>query len=445
MGALDGYSVTPWGYVKSSADIYATPGVVDGGTLVPGASLTPVTIGNTYATAADFEAAFYGANTGPTGATTTYYGGTPLSPSPPVDQSVDWSTIWSVGDLDAQFQALIGFGFTLIQALEFFDSTTRANYPAQCAGLPGYAFAVPYQATVVDYPTDQPAPFYSFSGAGWAGTAITQDDSITNPSWASYSMFLVISLVAGAPPPSAELNVSQTASLVVYQNSPISGGLGADPTGTPIDDPVGAYTFGRSRSRAWSFTLDGHTFYVMDMGYQGTFLWDQVTNQWARWETYGFGKWNVVNGTQWGVRIVGGDLLTDQVWEYDPSAVLDDWRDINHVSTGGFSTRSRTFIGCDAVRVSASFGLLDEVNGCTMSLRFSDDQEATWSPYFTVTLGEGDFDQEIAYRSLGSFNAPGRIFELSDVGGLLRIDGADAFLNGFDNDQQSQEAEQNNG
>ena len=56
----------------------------------------------------------------------------------------------------------------------------------------------------------------------------------------------------------------------------------------------------------------------------------------------------------------------------------------------------------------------------------------------TIQLTEGAFDTEIAWRSLGSFMAPGRIFELSDSGGLIRIDGCDAMLNGFDNDTQNQ-------
>lgn len=197
-----------------------------------------------------------------------------------------------------------------------------------------------------------------------------------------------------------------------------------------------------NRSRAWTFTLDGHKFYVLDLAEEGTFLYDQITNQWCNFSTQGFEPaWNMINGTMWGQnRIVAADRLSDDIWELDPTAVLDEeWRDIAHIVTGGLSTRSRTYVACDAVRVTASIGILDEVNGSQMLLRFSDDQEQTWSDYFTVDLIVDDFDGEIAYRSLGSFMAPGRIFELSDSGGLIRIDGADAFLNGFDNDKQGQE------
>lgn len=191
------------------------------------------------------------------------------------------------------------------------------------------------------------------------------------------------------------------------------------------------------RNRAWTYDLDGHSFYVLDLGEQGTFLYDQVTNQWCNFSTQGFEPaWNFVNGCMWGNRIVGADSISDAIWEMIPTAVVDeDWRDIAHIVTGGIQTRNRTFVGCDAVRVTASIGLLDQVNGSQMLLRYSDDSEATWSDYFVVDLIHDDFDGEIAFRSLGSFMAPGRIFELSDSGGLIRIDGADAFLNGFDAEQ----------
>lgn len=244
-------------------------------------------------------------------------------------------------------------------------------------------------------------------------------------------------MVVYAPPSSKLTRTSQLAGLTPYEIGKYT---------VPRTSQLAALVVystavpSQKRSRAWTFVLDGHTFYVLDLGPEGTFCYDQVTNQWCNFSTQGFApQWNFVNGAMWGNRIVGGDMLSDAVNELVPTAVLDEgWRDIEHVVTGGISTRSRTYVGCDAVRVSGSFGQLDEVYGSVMRLRYSDDQEETWSDYFDVDLILDDFDGEIAYRSLGSFMAPGRVFELSDSGGLIRIDGCDAFLNGFDNDQQNQ-------
>lgn len=266
-------------------------------------------------------------------------------------------------------------------------------------------------------------------------------------------LYALFPRTAGQPP----LRSSQLAALVVY-TPPQTRLTRTSQIAALLPYEIGKFTVPRTsqlaalivyatgvpqpkRSRAWSFVLDGHTFYVLDLAAEGTFLFDTVTQQWSNFSSQGFEpQWNFQNGTMWGNRIVGADLLTNDIWEMDPSAVLDEgWRDIAHIVTGGLSTRSRVYVANDAVRVSSSIGQLDEVNGSQMKLRYSDDQEETWSDYFVVDLIPDDFDGEIAYRSLGSFMSPGRIFELSDSGGLIRIDGADAFLNGFDNDSQDPE------
>lgn len=192
----------------------------------------------------------------------------------------------------------------------------------------------------------------------------------------------------------------------------------------------------QSRARSWSFTLDGHTFWVLDLGVEGTFLYDVITKQWCKFTTQGFnGQWNFANGCMWGTRIIAADLMYDMVREMAPGYTVDEgWRDIEHVVTGGILTRSRQSIGCSVLRIAASVGEIDQAGGASLDMRFSDDNGETWSDTFSVPLTQGDFSGEIAYRALGSFSAPGRIFELTDSGGLVRIDGADAGLSNFDDD-----------
>jgi hypothetical protein len=190
-------------------------------------------------------------------------------------------------------------------------------------------------------------------------------------------------------------------------------------------------TSDEARSRAWSFTFDGHIFYVLNLGTEGTWVYDSITQQWSEFETGGFGQWNMVNGAQWGNRIVAGDLEGSYVWEMVPSAVYDEeWRTVEHITTGELDTRMREVRSCAVVQLKASVALLQEADA-VMRLRFSDDQGETWSGYYDVTL-TGDSKQTIAYRSLGTFKAPGRIFEISDTAGLVRIDAADAVIPGYD-------------
>lgn len=239
--------------------------------------------------------------------------------------------------------------------------------------------------------------------------------------------------VVYAPPQAKLTRTSQAAALVPYS---------IEEATVPRTSQLAALivynvtTPTESRTRAWTFTLDGHTFYVLDLGDEGTFCFDVITMQWCRFITDGYTGWNMRNGTQWQQdRIVAGDTLNGIVWELDPDAVLDDgWRDIDHTVTAIISLRTRIAVGCDALRVQASTGQLDDVNGTTMTLTFSDDQGKTWSRDYVIDLSEDAFSSEIAWRSLGSFAAPGRVFQITDVGGTIRIDGADVFLNGFDSD-----------
>ncbi len=201
------------------------------------------------------------------------------------------------------------------------------------------------------------------------------------------------------------------------------------------------------RRVAWTFDLDGHKMWVCDFGSEGTWMYDLTTKQWNHPTTQGFTQWNLTAGVVWNNRIVGGDLLNPILWELDPTVVNDEgFRSIFHCCTGGIATRSRTSIGCEAFRLTASIGLIDDVGGATLNLRFSDDNENTWSQYYPITLTTGSpfggYTAELAWQGLGSFMAPGRIFEISDTGGLIRIDGADAGLNDFDEDAPPQAAPQ---
>lgn len=205
----------------------------------------------------------------------------------------------------------------------------------------------------------------------------------------------------------------------------------------PGGKPNPAPTYGipaQSRRRAWSFTADGHVFYALDLGQEGTWVFDDSTQQWSQFITAGFNGWNLTNGTVWGQRIVGGDMLTGDMWEMRPGALQDnDAVSITHVVTGGLQTRERGSKAVAGLWLTGSVGQQQDTGGAAVTLSFSDDQGKSWVTMDTLPLVEGTFT-ELAWRSLGSFDAPGRIFKITDVGGLLRIDGCDAALDNFNED-----------
>lgn len=192
-------------------------------------------------------------------------------------------------------------------------------------------------------------------------------------------------------------------------------------TGEPFD----------SRQQAWTFTLDGHKFYVLPLGPEGDWAFDITTGAWCKLQTDGFYGLNFTKGVMWGLRIIGGDSIFPYLYEMDPNQKLDeDWRSIKHIVTGGVPLRGRYNVGVSNFTITASVATLDSI-GENMSLSFSDDNGNTWSPNFDIEL-TGVGSQKLIWNSLGSFSAPGRVFKITDEAGPVRIDGADVVLKGSD-------------
>lgn len=186
------------------------------------------------------------------------------------------------------------------------------------------------------------------------------------------------------------------------------------------------------KARAWGFTFDGHPFYVLHLGMVGTYVYDLSTEQWQQWRTAGLPTWNMEHGVTWNRRVVAGDNQNPTLWALDPRSFLDDdYKGITRTVTGGFNVRTRDSYPVGALRVTASLGA-PQIVDATLTMRYSDDDGKTWSRTWSMVIEAGKFRQDLSFRSLGSMRAPGRIFELTDNGGLARIDGADADIGGFE-------------
>lgn len=185
-------------------------------------------------------------------------------------------------------------------------------------------------------------------------------------------------------------------------------------------------------NRAWSFSLDGHTFYVLTLGEQGTFVYDDLTEQWAKWQTEGLPGWNMEIGTTWRGDIIAADQQNPIIWRLDPESFIDDdFKPQTRKVTGGLAMRQRAFIANYSFTVTASMGvpevpLTAPATVPTVTLRFSDDQGKTFFDAGSRTLNPDDFVQTLEWHSLGTMRPPQRVFEITDVGAIARIDGADA-------------------
>lgn len=242
-------------------------------------------------------------------------------------------------------------------------------------------------------------------------------------------------LVACGPPGSYQARAAQDQTLIAYAagetnvSAKVSQAqvLIAYGTGVPITQVA----------NTWTFIMDGHRFWVVSLGPEGDWAYDTETKQWCQLNSQGFPGLNFTHGTMWGLRVFGGDALYPFLYELDPNQPDDEgWRAVEHIVTGGIQTRSPTMIGVANFRLTASAGALSDAS-TDVNLTFSDDNGNTWSDVFTIPVNAGEYDKPLLYPALGSFGAPGRIFRVTDSGGMLSIYGADAALNNFDEDEAS--------
>ena len=184
------------------------------------------------------------------------------------------------------------------------------------------------------------------------------------------------------------------------------------------------------RPRGWTYTLDGHDFYVLDLGTEGVFAYDLATGQWSQFETLNYsGTWNMKRGIMWKNRVLAGDIEFQQVRELDPGATIDqETLNIDHVVTGMVPARTRQGRRQDSLRVMAAA----TSSTATIRFRYSDDFGNTWSAYSTLVVSKDGCGQSFDWLSLGAIQAPGRIFEICDSSSITRIDGADFGVDGSD-------------
>lgn len=199
-----------------------------------------------------------------------------------------------------------------------------------------------------------------------------------------------------------------------------------------VDDPT---------VRAWTFTLDGHDFYVLHLGNAETLVCDLSTEQWYIWGTGDTNRWRAFTGHNWlggrrnadlyGSNIIVGDNSNGALYFLNPLAVTDDHpvsgadypQPFLREAMGQISVRGYDMKSCYGVSVMGAIGETDDSSLTAITLFTSDDDGKTYDDQGTIDIDPGDVQARADWNSgLGSFAAPGRLFLLQDRGALQRID-----------------------
>lgn len=197
--------------------------------------------------------------------------------------------------------------------------------------------------------------------------------------------------------------------------------------------------------RAWTFTLDGHDFYVLRLGTMGTLVYDLYSGQWMDWDAFSQIYWPVNCGFNWvdgqgvtdssgntfGSNVVVGDDTYPLLWileplqPYDqsPDGPLDPQTQYNftRILQGQFPVVGREVVPCYAAWLTTDMGNPGYV-GAGVKLEISDDAGASYQDMGTITVTAGHNYPELAWYSLGQIAAPGRLFRITDDGAVARID-----------------------
>lgn len=198
-----------------------------------------------------------------------------------------------------------------------------------------------------------------------------------------------------------------------------------------VDDP---------KVRAWTFTLDGHDYYVLRAGNIETLVYDTHNGQWYVWSSFDTDLWKAFNGTNWinsgglpeefGSNIVVGDDANGALYFLDPEQFTDDDalagdtnpKTFTREFQGQVTKRGYDYEKVFSVELLGSIGQMDVSTLTDVTLSYSDDRGLSYVDAGTITIPNNDTSKRVDWRSLGSFTLPGRMFKVTDTGALHRID-----------------------
>jgi hypothetical protein len=201
------------------------------------------------------------------------------------------------------------------------------------------------------------------------------------------------------------------------------------------------------RVRAWTFTLDGHDFYVLQVGTFETLVYDLSTGEWFTWGSSDEATWRAKIGINWpgtgrlpgqyGTNILVGDDSVGALYFLDPNYDRDDNATgdgrkqdfIRRVTAQWVINSGYNFPPCYGVQAYGSIGATDALDpsdipaDLTVSLTYSDDRGNSYVDAGTFTVATDNWDFRLNWQSLGSMRAPGRVFRMEDWGAMRAVDG----------------------
>jgi hypothetical protein len=177
--------------------------------------------------------------------------------------------------------------------------------------------------------------------------------------------------------------------------------------------------------KLWVFGRPGHSFIVLSLGAQGTWVLDIATGGWYEWGSLNRPQWRAHLGRGiWDGEVLAGDDETGDLWLLDDDAPDDNGGPIRQVWTAGAPVDGR--ITNTNVSLDCAVGQTATGETASIHMNFSDDQGRTWQDEGECDLGsEGQYLTRARWDRLGQMVPPVRIYEWTTTGRVrMRINGA---------------------
>jgi len=152
---------------------------------------------------------------------------------------------------------------------------------------------------------------------------------------------------------------------------------------------------------AWTFGIDGHSFYVLTIPGQGRFAYDAATQAWSEF------TWPAVYGYQVNGETIAASDVDGRVWRVDANATSDDGVVFERAVSATVPTQGKPPRN-DSISIGVGMS-----TDTIVRLRWKDGQE-DFPPYYDEMDVRAPFDVGVLWR-LGRPDEPVRTFELSCV------------------------------
>lgn len=183
--------------------------------------------------------------------------------------------------------------------------------------------------------------------------------------------------------------------------------------------------------RAWTFTQDGHDFYVVLCAGE-TYIYDKESEEWCQWASPDAAFWRGIDGVDWEGMNVCIDSGSGKLFQIDPLGRLDyKTTPITSYIYGGLTERFRTIPSIYMAEVAVSQNSPPHnVDPTTLSITLETTDTVTTYNHGTVYGAATGNHTYPRFYGLGLLRSPGILFKITDTGFARRIDGLNIEISG---------------